>query len=69
MLAILARKVRLTYLAYSITEPFYRYKLANSSWQEWQAGNQTFTDEELEKVDVQEISRLLDEPGSDEPNG
>ena len=35
------------------------------SWQGWQAGNQTFTDEELEKVDVQEIRELMAE-GNDE---
>ena len=35
--------------------------LCNNTWQGWEAGNQTFTDEELEKVDVQEIRALLDE--------
>ena len=35
-----------------------RYK---NTWQEWEAGNQTFTDEELEKVDVDEIRELLDQ--------
>ena len=35
------------------------------TWQGWQVGNQTFTDEELEKVDVQEIRELMAE-GNDE---
>ena len=34
--------------------------LRKLSWQGWQAGNQTFSDEELEKVDVQEIRELFD---------
>jgi hypothetical protein len=32
-----------------------------NSWQGWQAGNQTFSDEELEKVDVREIRELVSE--------
>jgi hypothetical protein len=40
--------------------------LLNDIWQGWEAGNQTFTDEELEKVDVQEIRELLNTPENQE---
>ncbi|HSE29622.1 MAG TPA: hypothetical protein VLA77_03510 [Candidatus Saccharimonadales bacterium] len=45
------------------TEVRFGHNTSNLIWQGWQFGNQTPTDEELEKVDVDEIRELFD-PGS-----
>ena len=50
-------QVRSSYLPHPMTEPFYRYEMTNSSWQELQSLKITF--EELEKVDVEEIRELF----------
>jgi hypothetical protein len=49
---------------YSILQEYFVFLL---TWQEWQAGNQTFTDEELEKVDTQEICELMGEDNAETP--
>jgi hypothetical protein len=47
-----------------MTEPFYRYKMTNNSWQERWYVVQTLDEEEFEKIDVREIRELLqDESG------
>lgn len=52
-------KVRLAYLPQPMTSDFADTKMANNSWQGFEAWNQTF-DDELDAIDIQEIRELLD---------
>ncbi len=49
------------------SHPKTRFDIFAKIWQGWEAGNQTFTDEELEKVDVREIQALLNESTAEAP--
>ena len=52
---VLPKLVRLTRLPYPVTEPFYRYKMTNNSWQEFVDNYRTFS------ADIEQVWELLED--------